>query len=75
MKCSLPLQIGTKIAINNYNSFLHNHESSGYKFLFQLNSDNKTGNVFIIGQYVDILLLDFKNFLKFLMVVLLTILP
>ena len=34
--------------IKNYNTFLHNHESSGYKFRFDLNDDNKTGNVDII---------------------------
>src|SRR6266498_3809494 len=49
MKCSLPLQIGTKITIKDYNKFLHNHGSSGYKFLFELSSDNKTGNVYIIS--------------------------
>ncbi|KAF0461416.1 hypothetical protein F8M41_000411 [Gigaspora margarita] len=46
---SLPLKIGSNITIKNYNQFLDNHGSSGYKFQFELNSDNKTGNVYIIG--------------------------
>ncbi|CAB4384986.1 unnamed protein product [Rhizophagus irregularis] len=45
---SLPLHIGSKVTINNYNTFLHNYGSSGYKFRFQLNSDNTTGEVYII---------------------------
>ena len=49
MKCSLPFQIGSKITIKNYNTFLHNPGSSGYKFWFHLNNENKTGNVYIIG--------------------------
>ncbi|GBB87935.1 hypothetical protein RclHR1_14420006 [Rhizophagus clarus] len=46
---NLPLHIGSKVTIKNYNTFLHNYGSSGYKFWFQLNSDNKTGEVYIIG--------------------------
>ncbi|CAB5387036.1 unnamed protein product [Rhizophagus irregularis] len=42
---SLPLRIGSKVTIKNYNTFLHNYGSSGYKFRFQLNSDNTTGGV------------------------------
>ena len=49
MECSLPFKIGTNITIKNYNTFLHNYGSSGYKFKFQLNSDKKTGEVYIIG--------------------------
>ncbi|RIA90857.1 hypothetical protein C1645_737519 [Glomus cerebriforme] len=45
---SLPFLIGSRITIKNYNIFLLNHGSSGYKFWFQLNNDNKTGNVYII---------------------------
>ena len=48
MECSLPLHIGTKVTIKNYNTFLRNYESSGYKFWFQINSDNCTGEVYII---------------------------
>ncbi|RIB08822.1 hypothetical protein C2G38_2044831 [Gigaspora rosea] len=48
---SLPLKIGSKITTKNYNTFLNNHGSSGYKFQFELNSDNKTGNVYIIVHY------------------------
>ena len=43
------LQNCTKITIENYNTFLHNYGSSGYKFQFKLNSDDKTGEVFIIS--------------------------
>ncbi|CAG8538532.1 13419_t:CDS:2 [Dentiscutata heterogama] len=46
---SLPLKIGSNITIKDYNTFLNNHGSSGFKFQFELNSDNKTGNVYIIG--------------------------
>ncbi|CAG8660029.1 6476_t:CDS:2 [Paraglomus brasilianum] len=42
---SLPLKIGSKITIKNYNTFLENHGSAGYKFWF----DKKTSDVFIIG--------------------------
>src|SRR4051794_29615464 len=49
MECSLPCRIGTKVAIKNYNTFLHNYGSIGYKFRFNLNDDNKTGEVYIIG--------------------------
>ena len=45
MECSLPLKIGSKITIKNYNTFLENHGSAGYKFWF----DKKTSDVFIIG--------------------------
>ena len=45
MECSLPLKIGLKITIKNYNTFLENHGSAGYKFWF----DKKTSDVFIIG--------------------------
>jgi hypothetical protein len=48
MECSLPLCIGSKVTIKNYNTFLHNYGSSGYKFWFQLSDDNKTGEVCII---------------------------
>ena len=48
MKCSLPFQIDSKITIKNYNTFLHNYGSSGYKFWFNLNNDTKTGDVYII---------------------------
>ena len=46
---SLPYRIGTKVTIKNYNTFLRNYGSSGYKFRFQLNSDNCTGEVYIIS--------------------------
>ncbi|GES94308.1 hypothetical protein GLOIN_2v1734790 [Rhizophagus clarus] len=46
---NLPLHIGTKVTIKNYNTFLRNYGSSGYKFQFQINSDNCTGEVYIIG--------------------------
>jgi len=49
MECSLPFQIGSNITIKNYNTFLNNHGSEGYKFYFELNADNKTGSVYIIG--------------------------
>ena len=49
MECSLPLHIGTKVTIKNYNTFLRNYGSSGYKFQFQINSNNCTGEVYIIG--------------------------
>ena|SRR6185312_957076 len=49
MECSLPLQIGSKITIKDYNTFLNNRGSAGYKFQFELNNDNKTGSVYIIG--------------------------
>ena len=49
MECSLPLHIGSKVTIKNYNTFLNNHGSEGYKFYFELNTDNKTGSVYIIG--------------------------
>ncbi|CAB5335283.1 unnamed protein product [Rhizophagus irregularis] len=42
-KSSLPLHIGSKVTIKNYNTFLHHYGSSGYKFRFNLNSDNTTG--------------------------------
>jgi len=45
MECSLPLKIGSNIMIKNYNTFLENHGSAGYKFWF----DKKTSDVFIIG--------------------------
>ncbi|POG64052.1 hypothetical protein GLOIN_2v1680310 [Rhizophagus irregularis DAOM 181602=DAOM 197198] len=45
----LPLHIGSKVTIKNYNTFLHHYGSSGYKFRFNLNSDNTTGEVYIIG--------------------------
>ncbi|RGB36587.1 hypothetical protein C1646_741676 [Rhizophagus diaphanus] len=45
---NLPFKIGSKITIENYNTFLHHYGSRGYKFRFQLNSDNRTGEVFII---------------------------
>jgi len=48
MECSLPLHIGAKVTIKNYNTFLRNYGSSGYKFRFQLNSGNCTGEVYII---------------------------
>ena len=55
MECSLPLKIGSKITIKNYNTFLHHYGSSGYKFRFSLNEtnevldiDKKTGEVYII---------------------------
>ncbi|PKY13365.1 hypothetical protein RhiirB3_398703, partial [Rhizophagus irregularis] len=48
-KSSLPLHIGSKVTIRNYNTFLHHYGSSGYKFRFILNSDNTTGEVYIIG--------------------------
>ena len=41
----MPLRIGSKITIKNYNTFLENHGSAGYKFWF----DKKTSDVFIIG--------------------------
>ncbi|PKB95982.1 hypothetical protein RhiirA5_435683 [Rhizophagus irregularis] len=46
---NLPLHIGSKVTIKNYNTFLHHYGSSGYKFRFNLNSDNTTGEVYIIG--------------------------
>jgi len=46
---SLPYRIGTKVTIKNYNTFLRNYGSSGYKFRFELNSDNCTGEVYIIS--------------------------
>src|ERR1043166_5467389 len=49
MECSLPFHIGTKVTIKNYNTFLRNYGSSGYKFRFQINSDDCTGEVYIIG--------------------------
>ena len=58
MECSLPFKIGSKTTIKIYNTFLSNYESCGYKFRFQLNSDNKTGEVYIIAMtstvYADI---------------------
>ncbi|RHZ61214.1 hypothetical protein Glove_349g17 [Diversispora epigaea] len=45
---SLPFQIGTNITIKEYNTFLNNYGSSGYKFQFELNSDKKTGIVDIV---------------------------
>ncbi|RHZ50777.1 hypothetical protein Glove_492g26 [Diversispora epigaea] len=45
---SLPFQIGTNITIKEYNTFLNNYGSSGYKFRFKLNSDKKTGIVDIV---------------------------
>ena len=48
MECSLPLHIGTKVTIKNYNTFLRNYGSSGYKFRFQINKDKCTGEVYII---------------------------
>ncbi|GBC10205.1 hypothetical protein RclHR1_09430006 [Rhizophagus clarus] len=42
-------KIGSKVTIENYNTFLDHYGSRGYKFQFQLNSDNRTGEVFIIG--------------------------
>ncbi|CAB4385000.1 unnamed protein product [Rhizophagus irregularis] len=47
-KSSLSLHIGSKVTIKNYNTFLHHYGSSGYKFRFNLNSDNTTGEVYII---------------------------
>ncbi|CAG8741802.1 7776_t:CDS:2, partial [Funneliformis caledonium] len=47
-KSSLPFKIGSKITIKNYNTFLHNYGSSGYKFWFNSNNDTKTGEVYII---------------------------
>ena len=49
MECSLPLHIGAKVTIKNYNTFLRHYGSSGYKFRFQLNNDDCTGEVDIIG--------------------------
>jgi hypothetical protein len=49
MECSLPFKIGSKVTIKNYNTFLHHYGSNGYKFRFELNSDNNTGEVYIIG--------------------------
>ena|SRR2546423_11425028 len=48
MECSLPLHIGSKVTIKNYNTFLHNYGSSGYKFWFHLSDDNNTGEVYIV---------------------------
>ncbi|RHZ57867.1 hypothetical protein Glove_382g29 [Diversispora epigaea] len=45
---SLPFHIGSNITIQNYNTFLNNHGSEGYKFYFELNTGNKTGSVYII---------------------------
>ena len=39
---SLPFQIGTKVSVNHYNSFLDHNESSGYKFHWD------SGNVYIV---------------------------
>jgi len=41
--CSLPLQIGSKVPVEAYNTFLDQNTSTGYKFHF----DN--GNVYIVG--------------------------
>ena len=41
--CSLPLQIGSKVPVEAYNTFLDYNTSTGYKFHF----DN--GNVYIVG--------------------------
>ncbi|GBC10204.1 hypothetical protein RclHR1_09430005 [Rhizophagus clarus] len=49
LECCLPFKVGSKVTIKNYNTFLDNYGSSRYKFQFQLNSDNRTGEVFIIG--------------------------
>ncbi|CAG8843199.1 31546_t:CDS:2, partial [Gigaspora margarita] len=51
---SLPLKIGSNITIKDYNTFLNIHGSSGYKFQFELNRDNKTGNVYIIGMALTV---------------------
>src|SRR3954469_4373821 len=48
MKCSLPLHIGSKVTIENYNTFLHNYGSRGYKFWFHLSDDSNTGEVYIV---------------------------
>ncbi|GBB89709.1 hypothetical protein RclHR1_01650016 [Rhizophagus clarus] len=48
MECSLLFKIGSKVTIENYNTFFHHYGSRGYKFRFQLNSNDKTGEVFII---------------------------
>src|SRR5436305_15256670 len=50
MECSLPLHIGSKVTIENYNTFLHNYGSSGYKFWFHLSDDNNTGEVYIVDK-------------------------
>ncbi|CAJ0633563.1 8991_t:CDS:2 [Entrophospora sp. SA101] len=54
MECSLPFQIGSNITIKNYNTFLNNYGSEGYKFYFKLNSDNKTGSVYIIDMATNV---------------------
>ena len=46
---SLPFKIGSKVASKNYNTFFRNHGSSGYKFQFNLNEDNKTSDVYIVA--------------------------
>jgi len=45
---SLPLHIGSKVTIENYNTFLHNYGSRGYKFWFHLSDDSNTGEVYIV---------------------------
>ena len=42
MVCSLPFQIGKNVSVENYNTFLDQSESSGYKFRWE------NGNVYII---------------------------
>ena len=54
MECSLPLHIGSKVTIKNYNTFLLNYGSSGYKFRFQLNDNNNTGEVYIIDMASEV---------------------
>ena len=45
---SLPFQIGSKVSVENYNTFLDHNESSGYKFHWD------DGNVFVIDMaYAD----------------------
>ncbi|CAB4445952.1 unnamed protein product [Rhizophagus irregularis] len=39
---SLPLRIGSKVTIKNYNTFLHNYGSSGYKFRSHWSSSVET---------------------------------
>ncbi|CAH1762111.1 16530_t:CDS:2 [Entrophospora sp. SA101] len=51
---SLPYQIGSNITIKNYNTILNNYGSEGYKFYFELNADNKTGSVYIIGMATQV---------------------
>ena len=40
--CRLPFQIGSRVAVEAYNNFLENNESTGYKFHLE------NGNVYIV---------------------------